>query len=134
MNWINTSWSRQVATATPSPPAVASSNGSARPTQQAPQEVKAQRVDLPKQEAQSTPQRTSIDAMKAAAAQIDSYLRSTGRALQFSVDDPTGMTVVTVKDSATGETIRQIPSEEALRLAETLRSGNDPHALIDQTV
>lgn len=134
MNWINTTWSRQVATANPSPPAVASSNGSARPTQQAPQEVKAQQVQLAKPQAESKPQATSIDAMKAAAAQIDSYLRSTGRALQFTVDDATGMTVVTVKDSATGETIRQIPSEEAMRLAEALRSGKDAHALIDQTV
>ena len=67
--------------------------------------------------------------MKAAAAQIDSYLRSTGRALQFSVDDATGRTVVTVKDAATGETIRQIPSEEAMRLAHAL--GNHPNALVD---
>jgi flagellar protein FlaG len=71
----------------------------------------------------------SIEVMKAAAQQIESYLRSIGRALEFSIDDSTGRTVVKVRDSATGETIRQIPSEEALRLAHTL--GSQPNALID---
>lgn len=48
------------------------------------------------------------------------------------MDDTTGRTVITVRDSATGETIRQIPNEEALRLAREL--GNQPSALIDMAV
>ena len=38
----------------------------------------------------------------------------------FSLDDSTGRVVVKVTDSTSGEVIRQIPSEEALRLAERL--------------
>lgn len=42
------------------------------------------------------------------------------RDLSFSLDDSTGRVVVKVTDSTSGEVIRQIPSEEALRLAERL--------------
>src|SRR4051812_6322901 len=56
-------------------------------------------------------------AVRAAAKQIDSYLRSVGREVEFRVDDDTGMTVVTVRETATGEVIRQIPNEEVLHLA-----------------
>ena len=73
-----------------------------------------------------------IEAMKKAAEQISSYLQSTGRALQFSVDEETGRTVVTVRDSNTGEIVRQIPDAEALRLAQTL--GSQRNALIDISI
>jgi flagellar protein FlaG len=56
----------------------------------------------------------------AVAAQLESYLQSIGRSLQFSIDSDSGRTVVSVKDMATGDVIRQIPSEEALRLAQAL--------------
>jgi flagellar protein FlaG len=62
-------------------------------------------------------------AVRVAAAQIDSYLKRTGRELEFRVDDETGTTVVTVRDKATGDVIRQIPSEDVLRLARQLEAG-----------
>ena len=69
----------------------------------------------------------------AVAAQLESYLESIGRSLQFSVDSASGRTVVSVRDRATGDVIRQIPSEEALRLAQALgRSGGS--ALLDTQV
>ena len=40
--------------------------------------------------------------------------------LQFSVDNDTHQTVITVVDSSTKEVIRQIPSEEVLALAKGL--------------
>ncbi len=42
------------------------------------------------------------------------------RELQFSVDEASGRTVIRVTDAASGETIRQIPSEEVLALARRL--------------
>jgi flagellar protein FlaG len=71
-------------------------------------------------------------AVRVAAAQIDSYLKRMGRELTFRVDDETGMTVVTVLETATGDVIRQIPSEEVLRLAQHLAAGNS--SLLDLTV
>jgi flagellar protein FlaG len=72
------------------------------------------------------------DTMEKVAAQLESYLRSVGRSLQFSVDADSGRTVVSVRDSATGEVIRQIPNAEALRLAQ--RVGTQSNSLIDIVV
>jgi len=75
--------------------------------------------------------RSMQEATAAAAAQIESYLRSNGRSLHFSVDTQSGMTVVSVKDAATGDVIRQIPSEEALRLAHALQTQGGGSSLLD---
>lgn len=72
------------------------------------------------------------DPSEAVARQIASYLKSVGRALEFSVDETTGRTIVTVRDAGTGETIRQIPGEDALRLARALGFQTDP--LIDVSI
>ena len=45
------------------------------------------------------------------------------RDLQFRVDEDSGRTIVTVIDSETEEVIRQVPSEELLRLAEHMDTG-----------
>jgi flagellar protein FlaG len=72
------------------------------------------------------------DVMKAVAAQIESYLKANGRDLEFSVDNETGRTVITVRDRSTGEVIRQIPDAEALRISQAL--GRQPNALIDLSI
>lgn len=59
-----------------------------------------------------------------AAARMEDYARSVGRALQFRVDEGSGRVVVSVRDPSTGELIRQIPSEAALRIAQGLDSGD----------
>jgi flagellar protein FlaG len=71
------------------------------------------------------------ETLRAVAAQIESYLRSSGRALNFSVDSSTGRMVIAVRDSS-GALIRQIPSEEALHLAATV--GGSGGALLDESV
>lgn len=73
----------------------------------------------------------TFDAVKAAAAQIDSYLKSVGRNLDIHVDKETGRTIVQVRDSETGDVIRQIPNEETLRLARSL--GESGAAILDLT-
>jgi flagellar protein FlaG len=70
--------------------------------------------------------------MEKVAAQLESYLRSVGRSLQFSIDSESGRTVISVRDSSTGDLIRQIPNAEAMRLAQSL--GSQPNALIDLLV
>lgn len=42
------------------------------------------------------------------------------RNLNFSIDDSTGLTVIKVTDAQSGDVIRQMPTEDALRLAERL--------------
>lgn len=55
-----------------------------------------------------------------AAARIRDHVQSLQRDLNFSVDDSTGQVVVRVVDGDSGTVVRQIPSEDILRLAERL--------------
>ena len=71
--------------------------------------------------------------LRAAVQQLQETLKSAGRAAEFHIDSATGMTVVTIKDSATGEVIRQMPSEELLALARHL-GGKPGNALLDLSV
>jgi flagellar protein FlaG len=66
------------------------------------------------------------------AQRIDSYLRSVGRSIEFSIDADSGRTVIMVRDKETGELIRQIPNEEALRLAEM--AADETIVLVNETV
>lgn len=59
-------------------------------------------------------------SVEEAVSSIREFAQSIQRNLNFSLDDSTGRVVVKVTDSVFGEVIRQIPSEEALRLAESL--------------
>lgn len=62
-------------------------------------------------------QQPTLETIQRVAAQLDSYMKSIGRKIEFQVDGDSGRTVVKVKDTETGELIRQMPSEEVLRLA-----------------
>jgi len=117
--------SKQVATVTPSPPVFALERAAVEPRVEAGAAKAAAEADQPAADGAQALEH----AVKSAAAQIEAYLKSTGRELQFSVDEVTGDTVVTVRDAQSGEVIRQITNAEALRLAHAL--GNQPSALID---
>jgi flagellar protein FlaG len=58
--------------------------------------------------------------IKEAAEAINSQLRELAKNIRFSVDEATGSTVVRVVDADTGQTLRQIPSEETLRIQHSL--------------
>lgn len=62
-------------------------------------------------------QAPTLETIQRVAAQLDTYMKSVGRKIEFQVDGDSGRTVVKVRDSETGELIRQMPSEEVLRLA-----------------
>jgi flagellar protein FlaG len=55
-----------------------------------------------------------------AVVTLQAFAQSVSRDLNFSVDDGSGQVVVKVTDATSGDVIRQIPSEEALQLAENL--------------
>ena len=120
--------STQEATATPSPSAVAFERAVADKAPAPP----AQHPVTSAQDPAPAPTPVTEEVMKAVAHQIESYLKANGRDLQFSVDQETGRTVVTVRDSSTGEVIRQIPDIEALRIAQSL--GSHPGTLLDVTI
>lgn len=72
------------------------------------------------QEKQDAPAPVTIHKIESVTRQIDSFLRSMNHQLNFRVDQATGEMVVTVTDAETGEVIRQVPGEEALRMAQRI--------------
>lgn len=76
----------------------------------------------------------SADAtdLKSAVSQIQDFVQSLQRNLEFSVDDSTGQVVVKVVARDSGEVIRQIPTETALELAKSLHDVNS--LLFDENV
>ena len=72
------------------------------------------------QEKAST-QEVSAEKVKEVVEQLNKHAQAINRDLLFSVDDDSGRTVIKVVNSDTAELVRQIPSEEVLRLSETIR-------------
>jgi len=63
----------------------------------------------------------SKDAIEKAANDIQNFVRDMGRNLNFSVDEVTGYNVVKVINPETNELIRQLPSEELLKIARNMK-------------
>jgi len=59
-------------------------------------------------------------AVEKAAQELASFVHSMGRSINISVDGNTGYHVVTVTNPDTGEVIRQMPSPELLKIAQSL--------------
>lgn len=60
------------------------------------------------------------EQVEAAVATIQDFVQSVRRSINFSLEEGSGRVVVKVTDAGSGDVIRQIPSEEALQLAENL--------------
>jgi len=61
-----------------------------------------------------------VDKVKQATEMINKTIQTLSRNLEFSVDKESKENVVKVVDTDTGDVIRQIPSEETLRIAQAL--------------
>lgn len=60
-------------------------------------------------------------AVRAAVSELKQWIETKApNALNFSIDEDTGRTVVKIIDTETGEVIRQIPAEELLAIARSL--------------
>ena len=60
------------------------------------------------------------EQLLAAVTEMQDYADAAGRNIQFQLDDDSGRTIVKVTEASSGDVIRQMPSEEALRLAQNL--------------
>jgi flagellar protein FlaG len=58
---------------------------------------------------------------RAAARLLHEFLQESGHDMKFMVDKVTGKTIVRIYNRASGELVRQVPSEEVVRIAELLR-------------
>ena len=62
----------------------------------------------------------SSEDIQQAVAELNLHIQNIERDLLFSVDDSSGQTIVRVVNSDTEEVIRQIPSEEVLRISRSI--------------
>ena len=60
------------------------------------------------------------EKLQAAVSDIQGFVQSVRRDINFNLDEDSGRVVINVTEATSGDVIRQIPSEEALRLAENL--------------
>jgi flagellar protein FlaG len=72
----------------------------------------------------------SREVVAKAAEQLQSFVQSMGRNLSFSVDEVSGYNVVRVVNPDTGELIRQLPSDELLKISRDFQRLNN--ALVSQ--
>ncbi|SQF99668.1 putative flagellin-like protein [Paucimonas lemoignei] len=64
------------------------------------------------------------ERLEEAVSDIREFVQAAQRKLDFSIDDSTGQVVVKVIATETGDLIRQIPSETALKLAQSLTAAS----------
>ncbi|MFZ0152580.1 flagellar protein FlaG [compost metagenome] len=92
-----------------------------RPVEQATDKSAVLAVQAATEAREPSREKTSeAEQVKIAVKEIEKFLASNRRNLEFSTDEESGRIVVKVIASETGELIRQLPSEEALRIAHSL--------------
>lgn len=69
---------------------------------------------------ESTNAEIDREGLGQAVSNLQAFAQSIQRDLSFSLDDASGRVVIEVRDQASGDVIRQIPSEEALKLMKHL--------------
>ena len=97
--------------------------GDSAPNRQA-DEIASELTDVAEQGAEQVEQ---------AVANLNEYVQSVQRDLQFRLDDTSGKTVITVYDRSTEEVVRQIPDDVAIRLARDLQQ-DEPISLFKAKV
>lgn len=112
-NDISTSAARM-----PTAPAVAS-----QPARATEVTAQAQQAGTPQPAAAAKPDpQEARRALQEATEHLNQQMRRNSRDLSFSVDDVANTVVVTVKNRESGEVVRQIPNEAALRVAHNLEN------------
>ena len=66
----------------------------------------------------------NVQVLRQAAKNLNDFAKSIQTNLNFSVDEGSGRTVITVTDTQTGDLIRQIPAKEVLAVANLIREAN----------
>ena len=56
------------------------------------------------------------DAIESAVSDLNSFVQSIQRGIQFSVHEETGRSIITITDKETGEEIRRLPSDQVLAI------------------
>lgn len=84
------------------------------------EEIKAAEEVAEAEEAQKVQKALTEEEFMKVAQQLQEFVESLSRNVRFSIDKDSGRDVISVVEVNTGELIRQIPSEEVLKLASSL--------------
>jgi flagellar protein FlaG len=79
------------------------------------------------------PQPAAPDVLQRAAQRVVAAMEDGGVSFDFTIDKQSGLTIVRIFNKATGELVRQIPSEEAVHVAQLLRQ-DEQRSLLDLKV
>tara|TARA_B100001059_G_scaffold168829_1_gene168658 strand:- start:870 stop:1274 length:405 start_codon:yes stop_codon:yes gene_type:complete len=74
---------------------------------------------LTREAVEQTPE-VNRNQLRSAVSDLQDFVQSVRRDINFNLDDESGRVVVNVTEASSGDVIRQLPSEEALRLSENL--------------
>jgi flagellar protein FlaG len=74
---------------------------------------------IPKVEVNFDPERSNLN-LKEAISKLNELMLSGGRGLNFTMDEKLGRPIVYVKNSQTGEIVRQIPNEVVVQIAHNI--------------
>lgn len=99
--------------------AALSPRGTPRAVEERPRPHEAEAPEAPPARRMADEERTRI------TERLQELARASGRDLEFRVDEASDRVVISVRDQRTGELIRQIPDETALRIAERLTAQMD---------
>jgi flagellar protein FlaG len=88
----------------------------------------SQRVDSPVNSAADAQAAKGPGDLTQAVSQLNDHVQNIQRDLQFSIDIESGNIVVKVIDSKNEQVIRQMPTEEALRMAKDLAAQDNKMA------
>lgn len=108
----------------PGGPGAGSSGPRAEPRSEPPPAEEPMAV-VPREGRRSSAEVVDMAELDQVVESINSYLQSTQRALEFSVDEASGRTVITVMDGDREQVIRQIPPEAVLALAEQIQEDQE---------
>ena len=112
----------------PPRPAVAAPPGAVRGTTgtaaagQAGNEPESAVRTAPAEKSTTGPSKSVMDELRESLDAANKRLELSNQQIKLTVDQDTGAIVVTVTDRRTGDTVRQIPSEDALKLRQRLDS------------
>lgn len=90
-------------------------------------------VEKNSRETQVENREPDLEALQDSISKINDSIQAIRNELHISVDQDSGRLVVKVIDAENGETIRQIPSEELLQLAQQLSEGDGEGRLLQVT-
>jgi hypothetical protein len=110
-------------------PVGAAGSGDPGSTATLPASAAVRPLNPPRAPSQSAPRAVHPSAdLKKANAQLSSV----NREIELQVDRATGLTIVKVKNSQTGEVVQQFPSDNSLHLAQLLAAwSSGKNALVD---